>query len=266
MGLAIDTILASKANPGAGPTAAVVANGNSATVRSFNAPAYASLEQIIRAGATKGFAQVRSPLFHDDVRGIRVLTSEEVSTYLLPRAAAQPLTSQDTLTLELAGGTAETDLMALGVFYSDVAGTAARLHSWGDISGIVKSIKPLEVAVEASATIGQWVDTVITADEDLLHANTDYAVLGYMTDTQLAVIGVLGQETGNLRVCGPGVTDPVDTSDIFVQLSEYHGSPRIPVINAANKGSIYVSVADIAASTAANVSLVLAELSQNLPS
>ena len=266
MGLAIDTVLASKANPGAGPTAATVANGDSATVRSFSTSSWAKLTQIIRSGATAGFAQVRSPMFHDDVRGIRVTTSEAISTFLLPRDIGQPLVSQDTLTLELSGGTAETDILALVNYYADLQGSAARLHSWGDITGNIKSIKPLEVAVVSSATIGQWTDTLITATENLLHANTDYAVLGYLTDTALGVVGVKGQETGNLRVCGAAPVDDAETSDYFVRQAEYHGVPFIPVINAANKDSIYVSCAADAASVAANVSLILAELASNLSS
>jgi len=266
MGLAIDTIVGHATNPSTTVTAATMASGDSLTVRSFGPGAYARLEKVIRAGATSGIVQVRSPMFHDNVRGIRFTSAEDPSTFLLPPDVGQPLTSQDTLIMELTGGTAETDLGILAVYYSNVMGTAARLHSWGDISGNIKSIKPVEVDCTASATIGTWVDTVATATENLLHANTDYAVLGYVTDVEVAAVGVKGQETGNLRICGPGTTATDDTSDYYIKWSQRENTPHIPVINAANIGSVYASVVDDEASTAVRVQLILAELASNLAS
>ena len=266
MGLAIDTVVGHVVNAGATVTAVTVASGDSLTVRSFGPGAYARLERVIRAGASSGIVQVRSPMFHDNVRGIRFTSAEDPTVLLLPPEVGQPLTSQDTLIAEMTGGTAETDLAALVVYYSNVLGTSARLHSWGDISGNVKSIKPLEVDCTASATIGTWVDTVATETENLLHANTDYAVLGYVTDVNCAVVGIKGQETGNLRICGPGTTVTDDTSDYFVKWSNRENTPHIPVINAANIGSVYASVVDSNASTAVKVQLILAELMQNLAS
>lgn len=264
MGLAVDTIGFTKLNPGAGPTAAVPNVGDTFTVRNFAPTATAKMLQLSRSGVTKGFVQVRSPVFHDDVRGIRLTTSQANAAYALSQYAAENLVSQDTLICELSGGAAESDGGTMMIGYSDCAGLAARLHSWGDISGIIKHIKPVTVAFVCSATIGTWSDTVITTTEDLLHANTDYAVLGIETDTAVAALGIRGQETGNLRVACAMVTDTYETGDQFVELSNNHGMPLIPVINAANKGSIFLSAFDIAASTAGNAVLVLAELTQNL--
>jgi hypothetical protein len=266
MGLAVDTIGFTKTNPGAGPSAATANPGDTFTVRNFAPTATAKLLQVTRSGATKGFVQVRSPVFHDDVRGIRLTTSQANAAYLASQYAAEALVSQDTLIVELSGGAAETDGGTLLIGYSDCAGIAARLHSWGDIANNIKHIKPLTVAFTTSATIGTWVDTVITTTEDLLHANTDYAVLGIETDTAVAALGIRGQETGNLRYAVSMITDTYETGDQFVELANNHNMPLIPVINAANKGSIFLSAFDIAASTAGNGVLVLAEMIQNLPS
>jgi hypothetical protein len=130
----------------------------------------------------------------------------------------------------------------------------------GDISGRVRNIVGLEVDVVTSATIGTWVDTVITATEDVLHANTDYAVLGYVLDASLAAIALRGPDTSNLRVGGPGMTSPYFTGQHFVKLSERTGLPHIPIINSANKGGTYVSCVDYHASQSARVTLIMAEL------
>lgn len=267
MGLAIDTILAATVNPGAGPTAATVtASGDSLTVRNFGTADRAYLEQIIRMGTTAGFAQVRSPRLHDNVSGIRITPGESPSVFALPAYVGQVLYSGDALIAELSGGAAETDIMALSVFYSNLQGSNARLHSWGDIAGNIAYVKPVRVAVTSSATIGAWTDTAITTTENLLEAGSDYAVLGYTTNTALGVVGVRGQETGNLRVCGCGATSEFATSDYFIYLSEKTGRPHIPVFNSNNAGNVQVSVAAATASVSSTVELILAQLSSNLSS
>lgn len=264
MGYALDTIVTSAVNPGAGPATFAASPGDSLVVRNFAPASEAKLIQITRRGATTGFFRVRSPLLHDNVRGIMVTTGQTPSLFALPERVSQPLYAQDGLIAEGSGGAAETDLGILTVWYRDLIGVAARLHMGGDVESIIKSIKPVTVAVTSSATIGTWVDTVITTTEDLLHANTDYAVLGFVTNVALGYVAVKGQDTGNLRVGGPGSINVEDTSDYFADQSAFHNIPYIPVFNSANKGSFFVSVVDSAASTAATITLILAELTSNL--
>lgn len=265
MGLAADTVVTSALNPGAGPTAFAAVAGDSLVVRNFAPTATAKLVQLTRRGATAGFFRVRSPLLHDNVRGIMFTTGETPSILGIPHDIAQTLYAQDALIAEGSGGAAETDLGILSIYYTDLLGAAARLHSLGDISGIYDHVKPLTVAVTSSATIGAWVDTVITTTEDLTRANTDYAVLGYVTNVALGIVAVKGPDTANLRVGGPGSVNVEDTANWFLDQARFHNVPYIPVFNSANKGSTFVSVVDSAASTAATVTLILAKLSQNLP-
>lgn len=261
---AVDTILGAATNPGATWTALAAANGDSYGVRSFPSSASAQLLQLGRDGATKGGVRVRSPRLHDNVTGINYETSETPTVLLLDNYFAQTLYATDTLLEEVTGGTAESEIGWLSIWYSSLPGSDARLHAPGDIAGNIKNIKSFYTAVTASATIGQWSDTGITTTDNQLHANTDYAVLGYDTDVSLGVIGIKGQETGNLRICGPGTVQSYDTSSWFVFQSLKYAQPMIPVFNSNNRASVYVSVADKAASTAANVTLYLAELQNNL--
>lgn len=266
MGLGWDSISTYKVNPGSSGAAVTIATGDSLTIRNFADTDEARLVAITRVGATSGFVQVKSPLMHDDVRGIEFTTAETPSTFLMPRDVGQKVYPSDTLSVTISGGTAETDLAVLSVFYNNLPGAAARLHPWSDIAGNIKNIKPLEVICNVSGTEGEWTDTVITTTEDLLHVNSDYAVLGYVADTALAAVGVKGQETGNLRVTGPSVTSVDDTSDYFIRMSQYHGLPMIPVFSGINKGSVYLSAVNDGATSAAILQLVLAELTTKLAS
>ncbi len=267
MGLAFDSVLVAAINPGAGGAAGTVtASGDPLSVRNFvDGTAAAYLELITRMGTTAGFAQVQSPLFHDNVQGIRITPGESPSVYGIPGLAAEQLHPQDTLAVTIAGGAAETDIAVLHNYYTDLPGAAARLHSWGDIAGNIAHIKPIRVAVTTSATIGAWQDTVITTTENLLKANTDYAVLGYATNTALGAIGLKGPDTSNLRATGPGATSEFATSNYFAYLSQARGLPYIPVFNAANANATFVSTCAATASVAAVVELIVAQLSSNLP-
>lgn len=266
--VALDTILADVHNTVAsaiGLTAATAANGDSFVVRNFDSASWARLEAIsLMAGTAGRQAQVKSPAFHDNVTGITIKTTESPSGFILPQEVGQPLVRGDTLSVLLDAAATSDSVATLHAYYSAGAGVDGRYYSWGDISGIIKSIKTVQVAVTTAATIGQWVDTLITTTDNQLHADTDYAVLGYETDVALVAVGVKGQDTGNLRACGPGAIVGMHTSDYFVAMSNMHGTPHIPVINSNNKGAIYLSAAANTASVAATPALILAELTQSL--
>ena len=269
MGLAIDTIGFYRTAGTAADTAltaATIVPGDSFTIRSFGPTASASLRNIFQKSPHMlNYIRVRSPLMHDNVRGIAIYPGESPGQIALPPYFGQPLQSQDYMTSEILAGTAsESVVCAMQVYYSDLLGAAARLHSWGDIAGNIKFIKPIEVDVAMGASAGVWVDTLITGTEDLTHANKDYAVLGFMCGLGVAAIGVKGGDTANLRVCGPGNVRQAGTSDYFVKLSNDSGLPCIPVINSANKGSTYLSVLSSGESATYKLMLMCAELINNL--
>jgi len=265
---ALDTTLYDVHNAGGaaiGLTPATVATGDSATVRNFSLTSAAYLEFLAVQSSGTRQARLTSPLLHDNQTGLTFNFSEQPTHFLLPREIGQPVVPSDTIAVSLDAAATSDSVAALGIYYNALPGVSARLFSWGDISGIVKSIKAIEVDVVSSATIGQWSDTVITTTEDQLHARSDYAILGYETNTALAVVAVKGQETGNLRIGGPGPTSTLDTSDYFSRMTDFHGRPHIPVFNADNRKSYYVSVAANTASVAAKTTLIVAELTQQLP-
>lgn len=259
----IDTIGAFITNTAAlGPV--TVSPGDSLTVRAFGPPASAYLDDIIVKGGQSVTARVTSPYLHDTTRGITVISAQAPSVRTLSRFGSQPMASQDVLVEQTLSGGANSTLVALLMYYTDLGASDARLHSWGDIAGLIKDIKPVEVDAAASATIGTWNDTLVTTTENLLKANTDYALLGFICDVACAVVGIKGQDTGNLRISGPGSVLSFATCEYFVDKSNDTGRPYIPVINAANVNNTFVSLLDNAASTAVKVQLQLAELSSNL--
>ncbi len=264
MGLAIDTVgftqTGATATLGTFIASAAVA-GDSFTVRSFAPSDSALLENIMWQGQSSDGVRVRSPLLHDNVQGIQYFPGETPVRRLLPYGFAQKLNPQDTLVLEQNFQTnAQVDTGALSIYYSNLGGSAARLHMPQDVLPNIKSVKILRVTMPAGGAAGAWLDALFTTSENLLHANTDYAVLGYITSVVLTCIGLRGIDTGNLRICGPGVTDDNVTSQYFAEESIRQGTPHIPIVNSANAGSIFVSALGNVSPSAAIIQLVLAEL------
>lgn len=262
---AIDTVVGTVTNTSSVLTAVSFDSGDSGTVRNFAQTDAAYLERVTRVGASSGAVRILSPLLHDNVRGITFTTGESPTHFAMPQQRGEKLNPQDQLTVQVSGGATETDLAALSIYYTNLPGASPRLFNWADIMPLIAHIKPMEVDVTNSATKGVWTDTVITTTEQLLKANTDYAVLGYIVDVAGGMVGIKGTETGNLRVAGPATVLTDTTTHFFVEWSQREGTPHIPVFNAANAGSTFVSTCDVTASSAQKVQLILAQLSSNLP-
>lgn len=260
MGRAIDSVLAQITNSAALAAASVAASGDTLQVKNFDQASKAYLENITVKGTAARTVRVLSPSLHDPVRGITFVTAQAPSVFAMPREVGQPLQRGDVLTLQLNSGATDSTAAVLQHYYENLPGAQANLVSWSDIAGYIDNIKPVQVAATSSATIGAWNDVALNSTEDLLHADTWYAVLGYVVDVACLAVSVRGPDTGNLRISGPGSVLTGFTGDYFVTESDRTGRPHIPLINSNNKGGTTVSTADNAASTAVQVQLILAEL------
>ena len=243
------------------PTALAAAPGDSLSIRNFAIGQAASLEALLYNAGGNQRVRVVSPNLHDNQTGLTFEPLEAPAQFLLAGPFQVGLQANDQLTVQ--GGIAAAGTIAAGlqVYYSQLPGIQARLHSWGDISGNIRYYKSIEVDLNAIA-VGAWTDTLITITENQLHANRDYAVLGYQCATPLDVVGVKGSATGNLRVCGPGSSETLDLTSYFVYMSEQNGVPYIPVFNSDDRFAFYVSAFNhvAVAGAAAHVYLILAEL------
>lgn len=259
--VAIDTVLGFKANPGASFSAVSYTAPDSGSVRAFGASDMAKLERVWRSGATAGGVQIKSPRLHDNVRGLQWISSTTPTVMLMPRNIGQPVYTTDTLAVALTGGTAETDLAVLAIYYTNLAGANGNYVMPADVMSRYVNYKIVEVDITTSATAGLWTDAALNSTEDLLIANTWYALLGYISDVNVGAVAIYGTDTGKLRVGGPGTSLTYDTSEYFIQWSEREGTPHIPVFQSNNKASIFASAADSAASTAVKTQFIFAQLS-----
>lgn len=262
--VAMDTIAGGVSAGIATRAAVTLALGDSLAVRAYPDGSAGWLENMAFHAAVVaniGDFRVRSPRMHDNVTGLSFKPGEVLATYPMPAQGKQRLYPADNLIAEILGGAAaEFQELALFTYYDQLPGSDAPLASWGDIANNITNYKTFKVVCTAAAA-NTWSDTKITTTDDQLHADKKYAVLGFDSDTLMTAVGVKGQETGNLRACGPGDTDEFPTSEYFVRMSDKHGTPHIPVISANNRNGVFVSAISRAAIAGTEtVTLVCVEL------
>jgi hypothetical protein len=203
--------------------------------------------------------------WHDQTFGIRAeipsgaaLAPVNRSTNVSPCGSDQRVYPSDTLTVQV-NGTAGDDVNATFlVYYTDLPGISARLASWASLRPLIKNLVGIHVTVTPGD--GDWGASVaLNSSDDRLHADTDYAVLGFTAPTPIAALAISGIDTGNMRVGGPVLGDAQHDANLFLDLANYYQAPLIPVINANNKGAIFLQGASTDAAATA-VDVMLAEL------
>lgn len=203
--------------------------------------------------------------FHDNTRGIVASVVDGSTTapvnqsqLLSPAGLDQPIYPSDVLTVWANGVAADNVNVCIQKYYSDVPGLSARLISYDAVKGRLKNLVGITCTVTPGA--GDYGTSVaLNATDNRLHSGADYAVLGFTSQTPIAVLTLSGVDTGNLRVGGPVLAEPRHDAYLFADLARAYNQPLIPVIAANNAGSISVQAADTAAG-ARTVDVMLAEL------
>lgn len=263
MGRALEVIGGQATAPSTTFTGLTMAAGNSLTIRNAPLTSTVKLLQTWCDNQTAGTLRIRSPKLHDNVQGIRLAVSASDVVPLLPWGLGQKLIPQDVLIAELTGSATAGDLegAALLIYYEDLQGTDARLAKWADIAARIQSIVTVENTLSLGTGGGYTGEEAINAEFDLLKANTDYALLGYIVSAECLLVRWRGADTGNLGVGGPGnETLRHVTSDWFKRLSIAFDLPLIPVFNSANRGGILLDGIQDENGTDVTVSSILAEI------
>lgn len=191
--------------------------------------------------------EITASRFHDQVAGIRASVTSGAGTAPVNRSVCispigvdQPIFPSDTMTIQVNGTASDDAIVTLVVYYPDIPGIHARLATPAWVQQNTKNI----VGINTNITPGDGVvgTTVnLNTAESRLHANTDYALLGYTSNLAFGTIMYQGVDTGNLRVGGPVLAEPSHDSQFFYDLAVALNGPYIPIINSNNQGSITIA-------------------------
>jgi hypothetical protein len=207
--------------------------------------------------------------FHDQSIGMlgnvppaSTVNSEPVSSVISPTGADQRIYPSDVLTVSANATSGDNVNVTLILYYPNLPGINARLYTWEAIRNNILYLHGVQVALTAGS--GDYgTSAALNSTQNDLHANKDYAVLGFTSDTPQASVTIQGIDTGNLRVGFPVIADPQHDAYAFRDLAMAYNAPLIPVINANNAGSILLQAAGTGGASS-NVVVQLAELATNV--
>lgn len=266
MGKAIELLSGYATAPGGTLTAITLAAGNSLTIRNAVHDSLVHLVTLWSDNQSAGYVRVRSPQLHDNVQGLRFKSESSEPQPLMAPSPLQLLRSQDQLTVEVSGSSTAGDVenVSLLVYYEDLPGIEGRFISAEELYSRTRNIVTVENTLSLGTTGGYTGEEAINAEYDLLKANTDYALLGYLVDGECCSVRWRGADTGNLGVGGPGLAGHKDqTREWFVYLSNVTGLPCIPVFNSANKAAILVDGLQDENGTDITLTSIFAELARS---
>ena len=187
--------------------------------------------------------------FHDQVFGMRgeVTSGAATAPVLRPVCLSaigfdQPIFPSDVLSVQVNGTASDDVVVTMLVYYEELPGISARLATSQYVKANMKNLVGINVVTTAGD--GVYGTTVaLNATDNRLHANTDYALLGFTGTLPLASCVIQGIDTGNLRVGGPVLADPGIDASMFVRYDT--GYPQagglLPIINSNNAGSTTIA-------------------------
>jgi hypothetical protein len=206
---------------------------------------------------------------HDQQRGVRVSIPALVpggagnvaAHMLLGGLVTFDLYKSDTGAMTVSGTAADAVLVSWVTLYDDLPGVSGAFITWSQAQAMQKSMVGIRVSAVASATKGVYGATrAFNTDDDRLHGNTWYAILGATVQTQVTTVSLIGPDWGGQRIGLPAGAPQADSSSFFVDQATKWNLPLIPCFNSNNKANIFVSVADSAASTSPQIDFLLYEL------
>lgn len=223
-------------------TAGVALTGNSLTVR--DAPTNKKIMMVAEWSTRQavGDWRISSPLMHDTSVGIQSVGA--AGPQIGFRFKGQEIHPQDTISVNIVGGGAgDLAFVSWLAYFEDLPGVSARLITWEELMRRAEDLYSFANTLTTTSTTGQYTGSeAISAEQDQLKANRDYALLGCnVHSTVCHLIGYSGVDFGNLRVAVPGPTlandfgSTLNTNMWFADLAKLLNLPLIPVFNASNK-------------------------------
>lgn len=254
MGVILDDITCFKDNlTGGAFEALAAASGESLAIRWLGANTKVHLLDAWGGNnASKCDFSIRSPLLHDNTRGIRFAhmfnptmsgADGNPQIYMAPyfRQQYEPT---DTLIVEANGTAADDVTFSQLLKYESPEIQGARLITAEEVEMRNRNLVGIQVSpANAGATSTFGTPESIDTDDNRLKANTDYALVGITTDLPFTTLGIFGPDTANFTISMPGHWDAKVSAGWFYEMSKRWQEPLIPVINSNNKGVTFVKAA-----------------------
>lgn len=272
MGVIIDdiTVFADAVSGGGGWDALAAASGESLSIRWLGQNTKVELLEAWGGNnAHKCDFSIRSPLLHDNTRGIRfayefnpTLSGADGNPQIfLPPYWKQPLEPTDTLIVETLSSANDDVTFTMSLKYDSPDVQGARLMHASEVEARCKNLVGIRVSPAAATSTSTYGSAeAIDSDDNRLKANTDYALVGCTTDLPFTTLGFFGPDTANFTISMPGHWNDQVSAGWFYEMSRRWNQPLVPVINSNNKSVTFTKLADVGGGTAPLICLLFVEL------
>lgn len=264
LGPALDVVSATGTAISATISALAACTGDSLAIKNSPIEKMAKIIAFWGDVQVAGTGRIRSARLHDNVQGIRFDTIVGDLRPYLPWGIGQRVYANDVLVLELAGSAVAGDIetTSMLIYYEDLPGIAARFIAPDELLRRGGNLTYVENTISTGTAGSYSGGEAINVEFDQYHAGKQYALVGYLCDTEMGAICWRGPDTGNLRVGGPGEeTERELTADWFIRLSNAYKLPLIPVISAENKAATLIDALCDENGADPTVTSILVELS-----
>jgi hypothetical protein len=250
--------------------ALAAADGDSLGIRDYGEGATVTLLQCWGAdNVTKCDFSIRSPLLHDNTRGLRFAHmfnptqsgADGNPNIYLPPDYTQKYWRTDTLVVEVNGTAADDVAFTQLLAYEGASTPPGQFLSYQEVESLRVNTVGIRVSpAPPAATSTYGTAEAINADDARLKAGKRYAWLGLTTDLPFTTLALNGPDTANFRIAIPGYRDEDVTAGWFMDLAKRLNKPLVPIIHANNAPNTLTRMADVGGGTAPLVSLLFAEL------
>lgn len=167
----------------------------------------------------------------------------------------------DVAVIQVSATATDAVVASFVIEYDDLPGASAVFIDQNRLQGMHKSRVGIACNAQASGTKGAYgTARAINADDDRLHANTWYAILGVSVQTDVTTVSFIGPDWGGQRIGLPAGAIEISSATYFLDQTIKWGKPLLPCFNSNNKGNVLLQVADAAASTNPKIDVQLVEL------
>lgn len=241
MHLEIQTFTATAA--AAAGAAATAATGDSLQIKNAKDGTAVRILGIWAQLQTAGFIRVTGPTQHDQLTGWNARVPVGQIQHENPMGIDWQVRPQEILAVTIGEGAVAGDIGSCCALiqYDNLPGVDGRYMHYRDVAKRVSRLVTVSATITTGAGGGYTGEELITAENDNLKPNSDYAVLGITTSVACAAVTIKGPDFGNVRIGVPG--DPNDhdlLAQYFCMLSKTYDLPTVPIFNSGNRAATFL--------------------------
>jgi hypothetical protein len=179
---------------------------------------------------------------------------------VMPGYTSFPVFKSDTPTIQVTSTASDDVIFSYLTEYDDLPGASAMYTDYSTVMSLYKSALGIYLNPTGGSVGTYGTARAINADDDRLHANTYYAIMGVSVRIPVTTIAIQMPTTANQKIGMSGGLIASSPVSWFADMSFKYGRKLIPWFNSNDKGNVNVYVVDGEGATSPILDFQLIEL------